>query len=239
MWDQVTMAVPGKWFLAVLCAYGLVASLVFAFAPVVRQWRAVKYSYFVGYMALCALFASAQGQHLDVGPMDFGAAFTAMMKLLGGLFVGTLFNIVALYYCLVGALTAIGRWMWGLDSMTVRKTYDKAEAARERGDLEAAAEIYRQELEKEPQDAEARRRLAEILLEMDRTEEGVAELRALLKRLQGYRSYFGAAIRMGVVLEEELGDRAGAEQVYRAVLARYPRGEYAQYARARLGEPDQ
>nr|NIO13606.1 hypothetical protein [Xanthomonadales bacterium] len=57
--------------------------------------------------------------------------------------------------------------------------------------------------------------------------------------LQEERPYCAAAIRLGEVLEEELGDRAGAEQVYRAVLARYPRGEYAQYARARLGEPDQ
>lgn len=226
-----SLVLPWYLSLGLIIVYGLVASFAFDASTRLRRSGFAMLGYLVGFLVLLQMFALS-------------------MRARGAMGLAGIANLAFMLFGMVIAVLSNGRALWtvgdallialtGPGAVEVRKTYDKAEAARERGDLEAAAGIYRQELEKEPQDTEARRRLAEILLEMDRTEEGVAELRALLKRLQEERPYCAAAIRLAEVLEEELGDRAGAEQVYRTVLARYPRGEYAQYARVRLGEPDQ
>ncbi|MFO8007700.1 MAG: tetratricopeptide repeat protein [Candidatus Brocadiia bacterium] len=216
--------------LGLIIVYGLAAGFAFDESSTLRRNGFALLGYLLGLTVLFHLFALSVRAG---GASGFGG-IANLIFLLFGVLITVAANGRALWTVGDSLLSGLIGGLTGSAEVGIRKTYDKAEAARERGDLEAAAELYREE----PEDTEARRRLADVLLEMGRTEEAVGELRAMLKRLEDERPYCATAFRLAEVLEDGLGDRAGAEQVYRDILARYPRGEYAQYARARLGEAD-
>jgi tetratricopeptide (TPR) repeat protein len=157
---------------------------------------------------------------------------------LGICLVGLAFHGVPVYYCLMHFVRGVGRAAAGLDQIALSKSYDRAEGAESRGNLEEAAALYRQELDTDPEDTEARRRLAELLVKQGRAQEAVPEFETVVEQVADREKRYAATFRLAEVLEEELGRRQEAAELYRRIVEEDPRSRYAQYARSRLGHGD-
>jgi len=218
--------------LLLLCVWGLVASVAF------RLWVELSDSKLAGGVYLLIFFALSYlywvrtgGRLMGGGPL--GAAFGVFI-LLAGWVLGLVFNAGALYYVAICFLGAIGRTLTSDDQVVVRKTYDRAEGAESRGDYEEAAALYRKEIGADPDDREAHRRLAELLLKLARKQEAVEELRRVMELSEGEEKLCAAAFRLAEVLGEELGREVEAADLYQMIVRDHPASSYARYARARL-----
>jgi len=61
--------------------------------------------------------------------------------------------------------------------VVIPKTYTAAEKAEAQGNFKRAVMLYRQEIDRDQQDMEARRRLAKVLLRDNQVDEAIGELR--------------------------------------------------------------
>jgi hypothetical protein len=227
------------WFL-IYALYGVVWSVLFTTVADVRGSSLAHTLYFFGWVGLSVPFARAAFAGLgSVSGGGMGAAPEVMFHVLfGGVLCafGLLFNAPAVYHLLHHLVGRVGRGALGLDQIVLRKSYDKAEGAESRGDLAEAERLYRQELEADPEDAEARRRLAELLVRQGRPQEAVPEFEAVVEQVEDREKRYGTAFRLAEVLGDELGRKREAEELYRRIVEEDPRGRHAQYARSRLGD---
>jgi hypothetical protein len=211
----------------IACAYGVVFSVIFGRHGENIRSGWVYYGYVTGFVIL--LWA--------VG-MNMGAAVASPVGPILALAEGGVIlvcNAVALKCTGEYALTRLGRGALGLNHIVYRKTYDKAEAAEARGELALAVEIYRQEIAADPQDIEAQRRLAEVLLKAGRPDEAAAELRHIVDQARQQELRHIAAFRLAEVYADQLGRPADAEALYRRIVEEAPHSRLARYARVRLG----
>lgn len=86
----------------------------------------------------------------------------------------TPFVIFLFFFWMGQLLTALS----GADEpVLLPKTYTAAEKAEAQGNFKRTAMLYRREIERDPRDLEARRRLAEVLLRDNQVDEAIGELR--------------------------------------------------------------
>ena len=136
---------------------------------------------------------------------------------------------IAVFY-----LALLGRWMMSDDKLPRVKTYDKARAAESAGNLEEARRVYRHYLEDDPEDREARRLLAELLMRMDEKVRALRAFRKVVNDSETEEEWCATAFRLAEIYEEDFDRPDRAEKLYRRVIDEYPDGEYARYARSRL-----
>ena len=217
-----------------LCIYGVVWALV------LNAWRTERRSsipymiYFFGFVGLAVPASSwAYGGAMGAG---------GQMAVVGGVLIGTvlvavafMFNSIPILFCVGQIVRVVGREAAGLDQMTRRKSYDRAEAAESRGDPDEAARLYREEMAADPADTVAPRRLADLLVKAGRAQDAVAELRALLELIEDKDEMCSTMFRLAEILDEQLHDRSGAAELYGRIVKEHPKRRLAEYARQRLG----
>lgn len=212
-----------------LCLYGAIAGGLFAASGTLRTSSMAHYVYVT---VLAALIIS-------LGVRTPLSGLMSLMVLLAQGVIGIGFNIPALHCSLDHALTAVGRSALSDGDIKVRKTYDKADGAATRGDFALAAALYREEIADDPKDAEARRRLAEVLLRQGEPEQAVEELRKAMALFSEPHEQCTVIFRLAEVLREELKDDEAAAELYRNVLRQCPKGRHADYARERLARMEE
>lgn len=168
------------------------------------------------------------------GGMIGGAVSSGVFML--GLAVICLLNALPVTIIIASYLSGAGRWFLSLDQIRVPKTYEKAEAAEAEGDLPRAAEIYREEIQKDPEDPSAARRLAEVLIRTGDLMEAVEMLRRVreLTEEEKPNTWCSATFRLAEVLADLPHGAGGAARLYQQLIRRHPDSEYAEHARTRL-----
>jgi tetratricopeptide (TPR) repeat protein len=208
--------------------YGIVAALVFNLLQRLQENTIAHLVYLTGLLGLFVRLGTGQ-------PLVGMAGLGNLIYIIFGGLLGLIANAPALRYTLTHLLTAAGRELTSADQIVYRKTYDRAVGAESRGDLEMAAALYRQEIESDPEDREAYRRLAEVLLKHGKHDEAVSSFRKVIEMSDEPRERSEAMFRLAEVFQDELHDGAAARKLYQAVIHDNPRGKYAEYARSRLG----
>jgi hypothetical protein len=124
----------------------------------------------------------------------------------------------------------------GIDQMTVRKTYDRAEKARREGDLDRAVDLYREEAARDPADPEPHQRMAEIDLGRGRIPAALEGFRQALARMEKGEAEVTLAFRLSDLLEKE-GNTRESRQILEGIERKFEGTKFAEYARERLGKP--
>ncbi|MBI3097460.1 MAG: tetratricopeptide repeat protein [Planctomycetes bacterium] len=127
----------------------------------------------------------------------------------------------------------------GDTTLQVAPTYHQAEAAEKRHDFAAAERLYRQAIAERPDDAEAKRRLAELHLLRGDAEAAARAYRALIADTPDPEGASLLVFRLADLLSGTLGRRDEALSLLREFEKRHPQSGPAVYAReraARLGE---
>ncbi len=217
-----------------LCIYGVVWALVLNAFRTERRSSIPYMIYFFGFVGLAVPASSwAYG-----GAMGAGGQMGVFAGVLVGTFLVTvafMFNAIPILFCVGQIVRVVGREAAGLDQMTRRKSYDRAEGAESRGDLDEAACLYREEMAADPADTVAPRRLAEVLVKATKPEEAVAALRDLLEQVKDPDEACSSMFRLAEILDEQLQDRRAAAELYGRIVKEHPKRRLAEYARQRLG----
>ena len=221
--------------LFILCAFGIASGITFLRMGRFKGMNLAYAAYLLAFVGLSYAYWKAS----FAGVRDVAVAGGVLFMFLGGFLLSCAWNGLALWCTAVHYLGVIGRAGMSDDQIVVRKTYDRAEGAESRGDYEGAAELYRKETDSDPTDREAHRRLAEVLLKMGSPREAVEELRSVLALSKEEEARCAAAFRLAEVLQDEMGDREAAADLYRMVLQDYPDSKYAGHARSRLEQVGQ
>jgi len=216
--------------LLVLCLYGAAASLIFKKWEDLNRSGLVQTAYLIIFGVLSFAYWSTAAAGLSLGP---GAVF-GLLFICAGWLIALAFNALALYCVAQYYLEVLARAVSGISQMPVVKTYDRAAGAEVRGELDEAVRLYREEIESDAGDMEARRRLAEVLLKLGRPQEAVVSLRNVVRLSKSDKQRAAALFRLAEVQQEELKDEPMAAELYRTIIRDHPRTKHASYARARL-----
>jgi hypothetical protein len=125
------------------------------------------------------------------------------------------------------------RWMMSEHKIAPLKSYDQAEAAEKRKDFKLAIEIYFKAITDDPRDAEAHRRVAELLVSGGKTKDGVEHFRSAIALTEHAESKATLSFWLAEVLTTS-SDRAGAIGVLTAVKTEFKDTKFADYAEERL-----
>ena len=104
------------------------------------------------------------------------------------------------------------------------------------GDLRGAIEEYEKVLEDNPDDTNARLRMAELCIEIGQYERAVEAYESTLKispKLAVERHCF-VLTRLSEVYGQYLGDAEKAHETAQAIIERFPNSSYAKFAKERL-----
>ena len=121
----------------------------------------------------------------------------------------------------------------GISDIKVRKTYSKAEAAEKERNYEEAMEYYRKELEKEPEDAEARRRLAELFFTTYDFDSALKTFHVAYTFEKEEEKRAGIAFRIVDILLAK-GDDLTALKELEHIKREFPKTQYARHAADRV-----
>ena len=214
-----------------LVFYGAVASVLFVRVEWLKDWKPAHIIHVFVFAVLSLLYFGASG--LTAGSFSLGAALGLGVVFLAYILVcfanAVAFACIASHY-----FVGIGHWLTSYNKILRIKTYDRAEGAEARKDFEKAAELYRESIEDDPEDAEAHRRLAEVLLKLDCPEDAEEEFRRALELAEegGVRS--SIAFRLAEVLDETLGRPEDAAEMYEMIVKQHPESHHAEFAKSRL-----
>jgi hypothetical protein len=216
---------------AIVCAYGIIVSVLFTLLGDLHRKIVVQALYLCGLMVGFRLLAVGH-QVPEAGGL---AVFFSVLIYVAKGVIAILANGVPLVFIGSHWIGVLGRELSGLSGIVVRKTYDRAEGAEKRGDIETAISIYRGEIEKDPTDREARRRLAELLLKHSLPVDAMQQFKELLDSAPDGREWCRAAWRMAEVCQDKLDQPNRAKHILQAIIKEHPESEHARYARVRLG----
>ena len=229
--------------LFISCMYGIVAALAFHLSGTLRRSTIAYGVYLVGLMALVYQFAQIAFAGMPsgggIGAVGFGVFFTVLFAVFKLLII-LAFNGFALYSTMYHFVGKSGQFLTSDDRLVYKKTYDRAVGAEARGEFEKAAGLYRDEIEKDPKDTEARRRLAEVLIRCGRPQEAVVEFERTigLCTAEDEEARCHMTFRLAEVHQEQLHNAQAARELYEKLMRECPKNEYAQYARERLESPE-
>jgi tetratricopeptide (TPR) repeat protein len=224
------------------CSFGFVASYVFRRNDTLPGKLSVQLAYLVGYILMMGWALRSVGSlfgpfhDLMQGGMDVaGALLGLILCAVATILVITLCNISAIK-CIVGAyVMKLIRFATSDDQLVVRKQYGRAAGAEARGDLDKAAQLYREEIEKDPKDADVHLLLAEVLLKQNLPNGALEEFQTGVGMMKEKRDRAAALFRLGEVFDEELNRPAAAREVADRIARECPGTPFAAHARKRWG----
>lgn len=182
--------------------------MVYAYEPPYRGDRGLVNPYLVG--------------HGNVAPI---AVLAFPLGACWALFAS---RAVAFYVC-----EWIPQRLTGVTHMTVPHTFDKAEAAVKRGEIDLAFRLYTEAAREAPADAAPRLALAELFLARGARAQGEALLRQAADCAADVHARASFLFRVAD-LRRDAGDADGARRILRAFLDERPPAPYDAYARERL-----
>lgn len=118
--------------------------------------------------------------------------------------------------------------------VAVKPTFDRAEAAERTGELETAAELYREAIEADGSDPVPVRRLAEVLLRQEEVDEAMAGLRRAARLCEDVEAKALTVFRIAEVITSAKGDKAAAITELRKFASEHAGTTYASNAMARV-----
>ncbi|KAF0245312.1 MAG: hypothetical protein FD180_1717 [Planctomycetota bacterium] len=121
----------------------------------------------------------------------------------------------------------------GDHKLKVEPTFDQAEAAERRGDMEAALRLYRAAAQGQPGHAETRRRLGEAYFKVGDADQGIAELRAALGLVEDPEKKMALAFRVTDLMVEKKNDAFNAGLILGELERDYSGTRVAELAKAR------
>ena len=121
----------------------------------------------------------------------------------------------------------------GDHKLKVEPTFDQAEAAERRGDMEAALRLYRAAAMGQPGHAETRRRLGEAYLKSGDADQAIAEMRAALGLIEDPEKKMALAFRVTDLMVEKKNDAFNAGLILRELERDYEGTRVAELAKAR------
>lgn len=123
--------------------------------------------------------------------------------------------------------------LMGIGSMKVEKSYDKARKAEHERDWDGALSEYARAAAEDPGDGEARRRMGEIHLRLDRTEQALQHFRAAVPLKESPEDRTTLSFRIADILDGA-GRRDEARALLESVAKEYAGTPFEKYARERL-----
>lgn len=121
----------------------------------------------------------------------------------------------------------------GDHKLKVEPTFDQAEAAEKRGDMEAAVRLYQASVKGHPEHAESRRRLGEAYLRGGDVDNGIQELRAALGFVEDPERKMALAFRVADLLVEKKADTFNAGMILQSLERDFAGTRIEELARAR------
>jgi tetratricopeptide (TPR) repeat protein len=223
-------------YFLLLAAYGVAMTAAFYYAPQVRDRKLVHLGHVVVFFVL-AFFMWRQ----EFKPVEAGAGMPPLLFLTGFLMSvvclllsGYVFIYMVRFYVEHAQTTLMSD-----HQLKVPKTYDKAEAAERRMDYETAAALYKIEIEDDPEDGEACRRLAEVYIKVGDFRSALSQFnRAIECNLERDRKC-AVLMRMADLHAGYLGDIDAAIDTLQTIIHQYPTSKHADYAKVRLRTLDE
>ncbi|KPJ62545.1 MAG: hypothetical protein AMS15_03510 [Planctomycetes bacterium DG_23] len=162
------------------------------------------------------------------GQVHIGVFFNLMLLCFAGILYVPFFIHLIIFY-------ASKTWdsLSGVSDIKVRKTYSKAEAAEKERNYEGAMEYYRKELEQEPEDAEARRRLAEIFYTTGDFDGALKTFRVAYTFEKEEEKKAGIAFRIVDILLSKEEDFTALKELEH-IKREFPNTQYARHATDRI-----
>jgi tetratricopeptide (TPR) repeat protein len=219
--------------LAIGCAYGLVALFAFTKAERLCNTVYVQLAYATGFLAL--LIWTLHGVRLEFGRLSPGNLLAVGFWGMGSGLLISLFNLPTIKCVAGGMISNFARAATGDDALVVRKQYGRAAGAEARGELAEAAELYREEIRKDPKDADVHLLLAEVLLKQNLPNGALEEFQTGVGMMKEKRDRAAALFRLGEVFDEELNRPAAAREVADRIARECPGTPFAAHARKRWG----
>jgi tetratricopeptide (TPR) repeat protein len=192
-----------------LCALGGVGYLIVRTPNRLRTSRAYHAAHLAAYVLLVvAMWRPLVGAELEMLPFYEGVILSI---------IPVAFHIPFLWfvipYYMVDLLPSI---LMSDHRLRMPKTYDRAEKAEKAKDFALAAQLYREAIAQDPDDLEARRRLAEASVTLADYDTAVSELVLVLAKSTGLEQKALVAVRLAEILATHKRDRTAAlEHLYR------------------------
>jgi hypothetical protein len=181
-------------------------------------------SLFIGFSILVGgASVAAEG----MGPMGAGLLVVAFVP-------GLVLLIPWVWHVLGLAAHEAGQAALGVESMTVRRTYDAAEKLMHERKFEEAERAFLSEAEKEPEDPQPLRRAGDAALAAGRAEIAVGHFRRTLSRIRSDEDRASLGIRIAEIEHRTLGNEAAARRTLEDLLAELGHGAWGTYVRERL-----
>jgi len=216
--------------------YGIAASLTFYYHEGLRRFKPAQAVHLAVFGGLFYLYITFAADSLG-GSAGRGVAIGAAAILMG-LVLCCAANAVA-FACIAGEYAAaMGRWLMSYDKIPELKTYDLAEAAVKNEQYDRAVRLYRKKISEDPDDIEAYRRLAEVLVKKEWLEDAVTVFQAGMNRADTARDRCRMAFRLAEVLHDRLGRPEEGAELYRMIAEEYPDDRRAEHAESRLQRMD-
>lgn len=161
--------------------------------------------------------------------MALGPSWTSVVAMIPA---GFLYGVPLGYFFAVWVMR-MRTMALGDHKLKVEPTYDQAEAAEKRGDLEAALRLYRAAAQGHPGHAETRRRLGEAYLKSGDADQGIAEMRAALGLIEDPEKKMALAFRVADLLVEKKSDVFNAGLILGELERDYAGTRVAELSKAR------
>lgn len=215
----------------ILFLYGIGMTSAFYYVPAVRNNKLVHLIHFVLFFMLAYFMwvgelgaVSSQGT-----PVPMGFLFGFIKSAIALFCSGYVFVCIVRFY-----VETWSTMLMGDHRLRVPKTYDRAEAAEKAMDYELAASLYKSDLQDDPADGEAYRRLAEIYVKMSDFHAALTNFQNALNCTLERDRRCAVLMRLADLYAGYLGDIDAAADQLQTILHQYPGSKHAGYAHARL-----
>jgi tetratricopeptide (TPR) repeat protein len=220
--------------LILACTYGPCAFYIFRKDEDLPGKLVAQLVYFAGYVFVMGFVCRSVASLFGFRARSAGSAFGLVLSVTAAIIIVALANLPAILCIVEAYITKAVNFATSDDQLVIRKQYCRAAGAAERLRFDEAVRLYREEIEKDPEDADVHRLLAEVLLKQGLADAAVAEFRTAIGMLPGKRDRASAMFRLGEILEDELNLPNAARDIFNRIIRDCPRTDFATHACKRL-----
>jgi len=215
-----------------LCLYGIVASVVFHYSRRARELKLGHLLHLLIFFGLAAYMWVGITRLKTMPLIAFGTGLLeSIVVILCNGYVTLILMKVYVY--------RLHTFFTSDDQLVVRKTYDRAEAAEMRKDYGLAVELYKHEVEIDPADGEAQRRLGEAYAKDGNYGQAASELQKAVELIEDPDKKRSLMLRISNLFADLIGDKKSAVRELQRIIEDYPESKQAGFARIRLEATEQ